>query len=140
MISHSFPVCVEATATLNDNPAGFRVLGIFSPTGCRIWLWRTLITWISRFIEKYGTHIVVGVKMGGKDVIHIKQLQNSNLQPTEVQKLLKRLADERFSEDVNDSSIPGPNTLAAKLKVYRDLDSYSKVDYVLVLKYSSHPS
>ncbi|KAI8525551.1 hypothetical protein RHMOL_Rhmol13G0239100 [Rhododendron molle] len=54
---------------------------------------------LAEFIEKYGTHIVVGVKMGGKDVIHIKQLQSSSLQPTEVQKLLKELADKRFSED-----------------------------------------
>ncbi|KAL3596448.1 hypothetical protein D5086_008085 [Populus alba] len=42
-----------------------------------------------RFIDKYGTHVVVGVKMGGKDVIHIKQLQNSNLEPPEVQKIVK---------------------------------------------------
>ncbi|XP_058197782.1 MACPF domain-containing protein NSL1 [Rhododendron vialii] len=54
---------------------------------------------LAEFIEKYGTHIVVGVKMGGKDVIHIKQLQSSSLQPTEVQKLLKESADKRFSED-----------------------------------------
>ncbi|KAA8524792.1 hypothetical protein F0562_011215 [Nyssa sinensis] len=31
---------------------------------------------LAEFIDKYGTHIVVGVKMGDKDVIHIKQLQN----------------------------------------------------------------
>ncbi|KAL4332026.1 hypothetical protein GQ457_07G029180 [Hibiscus cannabinus] len=55
---------------------------------------------IAEFIEKYGTHVVVGVKMGGKDVIHVKQLQNSNLQPNEVQKILKQLADERFSENI----------------------------------------
>ncbi|KAF2297754.1 hypothetical protein GH714_002575 [Hevea brasiliensis] len=53
------------------------------------------------FIEKYGTHIVVGVDMGGKDVIHIKQLQKSNVEPPEVQKLLTQLADERFSEEEN---------------------------------------
>ncbi|OAY26226.1 MACPF domain-containing protein NSL1 [Manihot esculenta] len=56
---------------------------------------------LAEFIEKYGTHIVVGVKMGGKDVIHIKQLQKSHAQPPEVQKLLKQVADERFSEEGN---------------------------------------
>uniref|UniRef100_A0A5B6YGJ0 Putative MACPF domain-containing protein NSL1 n=1 Tax=Davidia involucrata TaxID=16924 RepID=A0A5B6YGJ0_DAVIN len=71
---------------------------------------------LAEFIDKYGTHIVVGVKMGGKDVIHIKQLQNSNLQPTEVQKLLKQLSDERFSEDVNGSFIPKSDKLSGKLK------------------------
>ncbi|KAF8413836.1 hypothetical protein HHK36_001830 [Tetracentron sinense] len=68
------------------------------------------------FIEKYGTHIIVGVKMGGKDVIHIKQLQNSNLQPTEVQKLLKQLGDERFSEDVNGNFMLNSDELSGKLK------------------------
>lgn len=57
---------------------------------------------LADFIEKYGTHVVVGVKMGGKDVIHIKQLQNSTLEPTQVQTLLKQLADEKFSEDSNE--------------------------------------
>ncbi|KAF3451441.1 hypothetical protein FNV43_RR07536 [Rhamnella rubrinervis] len=66
---------------------------------------------LAEFIEKYGTHIVVGVKMGGKDVVNIKQLQNSNLQPIEVQKKLKRLADERFNEDANENS-----ELSGKLK------------------------
>ncbi|TYG66313.1 hypothetical protein ES288_D06G257800v1 [Gossypium darwinii] len=56
-------------------------------------------TAIAEFIEKHGTHIIVGVKMGGKDVIHIKQSNNSNLHPNEVQKTLKQLADERFSEN-----------------------------------------
>ncbi|KAL6546579.1 kinetochore-associated protein nsl1 [Orobanche minor] len=56
---------------------------------------------LAEFIDTYGTHVIVGVKMGGKDVIHIKQLRNSNLQPTEVQKLLKQLADERLCEDEN---------------------------------------
>ncbi|XP_031499346.1 MACPF domain-containing protein NSL1-like [Nymphaea colorata] len=52
---------------------------------------------LARFIEKYGTHIIVGVKMGGKDVIHVKQQSCSSLQPGHVQELLKRLADDRFS-------------------------------------------
>lgn len=48
----------------------------------------------SRFIETYGTHIIVGVKMGGKDVVYMKQPHSSPLQPIEVQKKLKDLADE----------------------------------------------
>ncbi|CAN6689763.1 unnamed protein product [Malus baccata var. baccata] len=62
---------------------------------------------LAEFIDKYGTHIVVGVKMGGKDIVHMKQLQNSNLHPTEVQKLLKQLADEMFSEDATGSESDG---------------------------------
>ncbi|XP_019175679.1 PREDICTED: MACPF domain-containing protein NSL1 [Ipomoea nil] len=76
---------------------------------------------LAEFIEKYGTHVIVGVKMGGKDVIHIKQLHNSNLEPTEVQKLLKQLADERFSNDVNGSLISNTNTSTGKLKAEKSM-------------------
>ncbi|XP_056687221.1 MACPF domain-containing protein NSL1 isoform X2 [Spinacia oleracea] len=62
---------------------------------------------LAAFIEKYGTHIVVGVKMGGKDVIHIKQNKSSNIEPAEVLNILKKLADERFSEDLQNSGANG---------------------------------
>lgn len=55
--------------------------------------------------------------MGGKDVIHMKQLQNSNLQPVEVQKLLKQLADEQFSEDGSKNSAATPDVSSGKSKV-----------------------
>lgn len=71
----------------------------------------------SRFIEKYGTHIVVGVKMGGKDIVHVKQLQNSKLEPAELQKLLKQLAEERFSDNANESSISNTADLLGKMRV-----------------------
>lgn len=45
--------------------------------------------------------------MGGKDVIYLKQLQSSNLEPTEVQNLLKKLADDELSEDVYEGSVSG---------------------------------
>lgn len=51
---------------------------------------------LARFIEKFGTHIIVGVKMGGKDVIYMKQQHASSLQPADVQKKLKAMADKRF--------------------------------------------
>ena len=52
----------------------------------------------SRFIETFGTHVIVGVKMGGKDVIYMKQQHSSTLQPADVQKKLKDMADKRFIE------------------------------------------
>lgn len=55
--------------------------------------------------------------MGGKDVIHVKQLQSSPLQPNEVQKQLKELADERFSENVNRNSASNAPELSGKTKV-----------------------
>lgn len=73
--------------------------------------------WFFRFIEKYGTHIIVGVQMGGKDVVHIKQSKKSDLPQTEVQKLLKELADERFSGASNQSSNVNLADKARKHKV-----------------------
>lgn len=52
----------------------------------------------SRFVEKYGTHIIVGVKMGGKDLIYAKQQYSSPLQPADVQKNLKDMADKMFAD------------------------------------------
>ncbi|KAK6159658.1 hypothetical protein DH2020_003039 [Rehmannia glutinosa] len=51
---------------------------------------------LARFISKFGTHVIVGVKMGGKDVIYLKQQHSSSLQPADVQKRLKVMADQRF--------------------------------------------
>uniref|UniRef100_A0A7C9E0S6 MACPF domain-containing protein n=3 Tax=Opuntia streptacantha TaxID=393608 RepID=A0A7C9E0S6_OPUST len=51
---------------------------------------------LARFIEKFGTHIIEGIKMGGKDVIYVKQQHSSTLQPADVQKRLKEMADKRF--------------------------------------------
>lgn len=58
---------------------------------------------LAEFIDKYGTHIIFGVKMGGKDVIHIKQLEESFLQQNDLQNLLKKLADEKFAEESHES-------------------------------------
>ncbi|RYR08589.1 hypothetical protein Ahy_B05g076338 [Arachis hypogaea] len=71
---------------------------------------------LASFIDKYGTHVIVGVKMGGKDVVHIKQSKILDLPPAELQKLLKQLADERFSEDSNPSSNANPAQISGKLK------------------------
>lgn len=45
--------------------------------------------------------------MGGKDVIYLKQLQSSNLEPAEVQNLLKQLADDEFSKHESEASVSG---------------------------------
>lgn len=69
------------------------------------------------FIEKYGTHIIAGVKIGGKDVVYLKQLQNSSLSPSELQNLLKKLADEKFSEDFKGNSSASSSELPRKYNV-----------------------
>ncbi|KAG2617613.1 MACPF domain-containing protein NSL1-like [Panicum virgatum] len=54
---------------------------------------------LAEFIDKYGTHVIVGVKMGGKDVVCVKQLKGSSLTQSDVQARLKQLADDKFSHD-----------------------------------------
>ncbi|KAG2605165.1 MACPF domain-containing protein At1g14780-like [Panicum virgatum] len=49
---------------------------------------------IASFIEKYGTHIVVGLSLGGQDVVYVKQ---DNLSPSEIKKHLDRLGDQLFT-------------------------------------------
>ncbi|CAD6234781.1 unnamed protein product [Miscanthus lutarioriparius] len=61
---------------------------------------------LARFIKKFGTHIVVGLKMGGKDVIYLKQQHSSTLQAADVQKRLKEISDRRFF-DANGQSDMG---------------------------------
>eukprot|EP00249_Psilotum_nudum_P011329 c23104_g1_i1 orf=595-2220(+) len=52
---------------------------------------------LASFIEKYGTHIVSSVSVGGKDIIYVKQHQSSPLSATEIQLYLKELGNLRFS-------------------------------------------
>ncbi|OEL35464.1 MACPF domain-containing protein [Dichanthelium oligosanthes] len=60
---------------------------------------------LARFIKKFGTHIVVGLKMGGKDVIYLKQQHSSNLQAADVQKRLKEMSDRRFLDTYGQSDL-----------------------------------
>ncbi|KAK1420428.1 hypothetical protein QVD17_22012 [Tagetes erecta] len=73
-------------------------------------------TALAEFIQKYGTHIVVGVKMGGKDVIYLKQLQSSDLEPKEVQNLLKQLTD----DDMSEASVSGSHKSLNEKAVMQD--------------------
>lgn len=43
--------------------------------------------------------------MGGKDVIYAKQQHSSNLQPADVQKMLKEMADRRFLDSSGQNSM-----------------------------------
>lgn len=52
---------------------------------------------IARFIETYGTHIIVGVSIGGQDVVYLRQDQSSNLQPSQLKRHLDELGDQLFT-------------------------------------------
>uniref|UniRef100_A0ACD6AJF2 Uncharacterized protein n=1 Tax=Avena sativa TaxID=4498 RepID=A0ACD6AJF2_AVESA len=59
------------------------------------------VTWdpaaIASFIERYGTHIVVGVSMGGQDVVYVKQEKSSLLPESEIKEHLEKLGEQLFT-------------------------------------------
>jgi hypothetical protein len=52
---------------------------------------------VSSFIEKYGTHIIVGLSMGGQDVVYVKQDRSSPLSPSVIKEHLDKLGDQLFT-------------------------------------------
>ena len=54
--------------------------------------------------------------MGGKDVVYVKQQHSSNLQPAQVQKRLKEMADRKF-QDANGQVHMDPEEAFGKDKV-----------------------
>eukprot|EP01018_Ginkgo_biloba_P023676 Gb_26619 [translate_table: standard] len=94
---------------------------------------------LAGFIDKYGTHVIAGVKMGGKDVIYVKQQHTSSLQPTEVQKLLKRIADERFSDSNGRLSLDSEET-PRKDKVSESLMQMNQLSFANSNGSTSHSS
>ncbi|KMT07403.1 hypothetical protein BVRB_6g150290 [Beta vulgaris subsp. vulgaris] len=49
------------------------------------------------FIEKYGTHIIVGISIGGQDLVLVKQDKSSKLDSSELRKHLYELGDQLFT-------------------------------------------
>lgn len=56
---------------------------------------------LARFIEKYGTHIIVGISIGGQDMVLVKQDKSSKLEASELKKHLYQLGDELFTGTCN---------------------------------------
>ncbi|XP_047970718.1 MACPF domain-containing protein At1g14780-like [Salvia hispanica] len=52
---------------------------------------------LARFIEKYGTHIIVGLSIGGEDVVLVKQEKCSNMEPSQLKNHLDNLGDQLFT-------------------------------------------
>ncbi|KAK6122428.1 hypothetical protein DH2020_043819 [Rehmannia glutinosa] len=52
---------------------------------------------LARFIEKYGTHIIVGLSLGGHDVVLVKQDKSSNIEPSQLKNHLDNLGDQLFT-------------------------------------------
>ncbi|KAE8719218.1 MACPF domain-containing protein [Hibiscus syriacus] len=52
---------------------------------------------LARFIEKYGTHVILGLSIGGHDVILVRQDKSSNLDSSLLKKHLYDLGDQVFT-------------------------------------------
>ncbi|XP_051133398.1 MACPF domain-containing protein At4g24290-like [Andrographis paniculata] len=53
---------------------------------------------LSRFIQTYGTHIIVGMAVGGQDLLCVKQRPSSPIPPAELKGYLEELGDCLFSD------------------------------------------
>uniref|UniRef100_A0A1D1YCR4 MACPF domain-containing protein CAD1 n=1 Tax=Anthurium amnicola TaxID=1678845 RepID=A0A1D1YCR4_9ARAE len=51
---------------------------------------------LASFIEKFGTHIITSVTIGGRDVVYIKQHSSSLLSASDIEKYVKDIGDQRF--------------------------------------------
>lgn len=53
---------------------------------------------LTRFIESYGTHIIVGMAVGGQDLICVRQKPTSPIPPADLRRHLEDLGDILFSD------------------------------------------
>lgn len=90
---------------------------------------------LARFIETFGTHIIVGTKIGGKDVVYMRQHQSSPSTTVEFQKLLAEVSDERFSQSEGRSSVGSVDNRGHKKRGIEfqswsaHLDTFSQIVY-----------
>ncbi|KAL2332641.1 hypothetical protein Fmac_013854 [Flemingia macrophylla] len=61
---------------------------------------------LSRFIQTYGTHIIIGMAVGGQDVICVKQKHSSKVPPGDLRRHLENLGDFLFSDLRSPSQLP----------------------------------
>ncbi|KAK8655737.1 hypothetical protein V6N13_108304 [Hibiscus sabdariffa] len=87
---------------------------------------------LARFIEKYGTHVIVGLSMGGRDVVLVRQDKSSNLQPSQLKKHLDDLADQLFTGTCSFN----PNSKHPNLKVPQAFNIFDQ----LPLAFNAYPS
>jgi len=69
----------------------------------------------ARFIERFGTHVIVGVSMGGKDVLYIREENTSDLHdPDSIQKLLTETASTKFVDSADNHCLASQDLINIK--------------------------
>jgi hypothetical protein len=53
---------------------------------------------LARFIQTYGTHIIVGLAVGGQDLVCVRQEPSSSISPADLRRHLEDLGDFLFSD------------------------------------------
>jgi hypothetical protein len=53
---------------------------------------------LGRFIQTYGTHMIVGMAVGGQDLLCVKQKPSSPIPPADLRRYLEDLGDFLFSD------------------------------------------
>lgn len=84
------------------------------------------------FIDKYGTHVMTGLSMGGQDVVYVKQdAAASPLSPSEIRAHLDRLGDQLFT---GACAVPPPHSKSkSKFKVLLHLNSQFTIIHQSIL-------
>ncbi|KAH1160799.1 hypothetical protein GLYMA_11G252700v4 [Glycine max] len=72
---------------------------------------------LTRFIQTYGTHIIIGMAVGGQDVICVKQNHSSKVPPGDLRRHLENLGDFLFSDLKSPSQQQRNSTPEGKQKV-----------------------
>ncbi|CAA3008877.1 Hypothetical predicted protein [Olea europaea subsp. europaea] len=52
---------------------------------------------MTKVYEKYGTHRIMGLSIGGQDVVLVKQDKSSNMEPSQLKNHLYNLGDQLFN-------------------------------------------
>ncbi|CAL0306292.1 unnamed protein product [Lupinus luteus] len=53
---------------------------------------------LASFIEKFGTHVITSITVGGKDVIYVKQHHTSPLSKSEMKNYIEDIGSQRFAD------------------------------------------
>ncbi|CAI0453107.1 unnamed protein product [Linum tenue] len=88
---------------------------------------------LSRFICTYGTHIIVGMAIGGQDVICVRQKHSSTIAPADIRKHLEDLGDFLFS-DKRSPSLMQRNARDGKQKIEKFIYKFYINLYFLVVQ------
>ncbi|KAG4923070.1 hypothetical protein JHK87_048610 [Glycine soja] len=94
---------------------------------------------LTRFIQTYGTHIIIGMAVGGQDVICVKQKHSSKVPPGDLRRHLEDLGDILFS-DLRSPSQQQRNTPEGKQKVpevFKSVMQSSTTQYTSISETSS---